>query len=236
MVRAPKLLSADAPGTLSPANSVSTYRFTLLLVLPALALAALVGAPVLDLLLGDAFDRDDTQRLVATLLGLTGWVLGSAAGVLAIVELLRRGRLLPLALIALAQILLLPGLALAGREIAGIAGIAAGQSLAMLAATGAQLRIAFGPAWLGAVKKMLRVTVGGGLAVALAFAPGFALVAALGDSAPVMLAALVLASALTVAAWAIVWKEELRVLVSLIAPRQEVRDRTAVGRSSSLIP
>jgi peptidoglycan biosynthesis protein MviN/MurJ (putative lipid II flippase) len=216
MVRAPKLLSAEGPGRFTTANSVSTYRFTLVLVIPALAFAALAGQPVIDFVLGESFDGEDARRLIVALLCLSGWILGSAAGVLAVVELLRRERVLSLALIAGAQLALLPVLAIAGREIAGIAGVAVAQSAAMVLATAAQLRLAFGRRWLDATGSMLRSTAASVLGVAAAFAPSFVAVEVLGRSAAVLLAALALAVALTLAVSRWQWREESAVLASLL--------------------
>jgi peptidoglycan biosynthesis protein MviN/MurJ (putative lipid II flippase) len=217
MVRAPKLLSAEGPGSFSPANSVSTYRFTLVLVIPALALAAFAGKPVIDFVLGSSFDGDDARRLIVTLLCLSGWILGSAAGVLAVVELIRREQILPLAIIAGAQILLLTLLAILGRELADIPGVAVAQSTAMVAATAAQLRLAFGSDWLVSAGEMLRSTARSVVAVAAAFAPSVVAVVVLGPSAGVMLAALVLAAFLTLIASRSVWPEETAVLASLLS-------------------
>jgi peptidoglycan biosynthesis protein MviN/MurJ (putative lipid II flippase) len=216
MVRAPALLAEEGGGRLTTANSVSTYRFTLVLVIPALAMAALAGKPVIDFVLGASFDGDDAQRMVVTLLCLSGWILGSAAGVLAIVELLRREQILPLAVIAGVQIALLPLLAIAGREIAGIGGVAVAQSTAMLAATAAQLRLAFGAAWLEAIRPMLRATATGVLAVASAFAPSFVLTAVVGHSAPALLFAGAMAALLTLVVSRWQWPEESAVLTSLL--------------------
>lgn len=217
MVRAPKLLAASGPGRFSPANSVSTYRFTLVLVIPALALAAFAGKPVIDFVLGSSFDGDDASRLIVTLMCLSGWILGSAAGVLAVVELIRREEIGPLAIIAGAQIVLLIGLAILGRELAGIPGVAVAQSTAMVAATTAQLRLAFGPDWLAPARVMLRSTARSVLAIAAAFAPSTLAVVLLGPSAGVMLAALFLAVLLTYVASRRVWPEETAVLVSLLS-------------------
>jgi len=151
-----------------------------------------------------------------TLLCLSGWILGSAAGVLAIVELLRREKILQLAAFAGVQIALLPLLAIAGREIAGIGGVAAAQSTAMLAATAAQLRLAFGAEWLEAIRPMLRATATGGLAVAAAFAPSFVLTAVTGRSAPALLFAVAMAALLTLVVSRWQWREESAVLASLL--------------------
>jgi hypothetical protein len=216
MVRAPALLSEEGPGRFSAANSVSTYRFTLVLVIPALAIAALAGKPVIDFVLGGSFDSADAQHLIVALLCLSGWILGSAAGVLAIVELLRREQILQLAVIAGVQIALLPLLAIAGREIGGIAGVAVAQSTAMVAATAAQLRLAFGAGWLEAVKPMLRATATGVLGAAAAFAPSFVLTAVVGRSAAALLFAVAMATLLTLVVSRWQWREESAVLASLL--------------------
>ena len=216
MVRAPKLLSAEGPGRFSTENSVSTYRFTLVLVIPALAFAALAGEPVIDFVLGESFDGDDARRLIVALLCLSGWILGSAAGVLAVVELLRRERVMALAVIAGVQIALLGLLAIVGREIAGIAGVAVAQSAAMLAATAAQLRLAFGADWLQATGPMLKSTAASVLLIGAAFAPSLIAVVALDRSVGVLLPASCVAVVLTLAASLWYWREETAVLASLL--------------------
>ena len=92
MVRTPKLLAGAERADATIVEATTTYRFTLVLVGPALGLIAVAGAPIADFLLGDAFDGASADRLVVTLLCLTGWVLGSAAGIFAIVDLLARGK------------------------------------------------------------------------------------------------------------------------------------------------
>jgi hypothetical protein len=154
--------------------------------------------------------------LIVTLLCLSGWILASAAGVLAIVELLRREEIVRLAVIAGVQIALLPVLAIAGREIAGIAGVAAAQSTGMVAATAAQLRLAFGAGWHEATGPMLRATATSVLGVAAAFAPSFLLTAVAGHSAGMLLVAVAMALLLTLAMSRWQWREETAVLASLL--------------------
>ena len=135
MVRTPKLIAGAQGAEATITEATTTYRFTLVLVGPALGLIAVAGAPIADFLLGGAFDDASAERLVVTLLCLSGWVLGSAAAVFAIVDLLARGRQAALAAVAVGQLVLLVPLAIAGRALAGVEGVAVGQSVVLLAAT-----------------------------------------------------------------------------------------------------
>ncbi|MBX5468833.1 MAG: hypothetical protein IRZ21_02940 [Thermoleophilaceae bacterium] len=217
MVQTPELLSRARTAESTEASTLATYRVTLVVVLPLLALALLVGSPLASFVLGGSFDRADTTRLVIALVCLSGWVFGVAGGIFAVVELIARGRTSTLAWIAAAQIAALAGLAILGRELWGIRGIALGQSISMLAATGAQLWLTFGAGWLRVVGRLVLATLRGALAVAIAFAPSAAIVAAEGDSAGVLVGAAALALALTAAASRLVWPQEWRLLGSVVS-------------------
>ncbi|HEX8856955.1 MAG TPA: hypothetical protein VF752_15275 [Thermoleophilaceae bacterium] len=220
MVRSPRLLSSEARSEQVMAQSaMATYRVTVVVVTPVLAVAALVGQPVLEFVLGGAFGHDDTVRLVETLLLLSGWVLGTAAGTFAVVELLARARLRELALIGVAQVLLLVPLAIAGREAWGIRGIALAQSLVVLAATAAQLHLAFAADARRVVRHMAADTGRAVGAMAVAFAPSVALVLALGYDAAVVVPAAALAVALAVVATRVAWPDEWRLLTSVVRRR-----------------
>jgi hypothetical protein len=200
-------------------SAVATYRVTVVVVMPVLALAALVGQPVLAFVLGDAFGHDDTVRLVVTMLLLSGWILGAAAGTFAVVELLARERLKALALIGLAQVLVLAPLAIAGRELWGIRGIAIAQSMAVLGATAVQLRLAFGPDAARVERHMLADTARALAAMGAAFAPSVALVLILGYEAPVVVPAAVLAVGLAIVGTRLAWPDEWRLLTSVVRRR-----------------
>ncbi|MFL5825946.1 MAG: hypothetical protein ACJ76V_05430 [Thermoleophilaceae bacterium] len=220
MVRSPRLLSEEArsPRVMAQ-SSLATYRVTVVVVMPVLALAALVGQPVLAFVLGGAFGHDDTVRLVVTLLLLSGWVLGTAAGTFAVVELLARGQLRALALIAVAQVLLLAPLAIAGREAWGIRGIAVAQSVSILAATAAQLFLAFGRDAPRVGRHMAADTARALGAMAVAFAPSVALVLALGYEPAVVAPAAVLAAGSALVATRVAWPDEWRLLASVVRRR-----------------
>jgi hypothetical protein len=220
MVRTPKLLAGGRSGGEGPlVDAVSTYRFTIALVTPALGLVAVAGKQVIEFGLGDAFNAASASRLVVTLLCLSGWVLGSAAGVFAIVDLLGRGRTKALALVATAQLVALFGLAIAGREAGGIPGIAVAQSLAMLAATGVQLHLAFGPRAAEAVRRMLAATARGVVAMGLAFAPGISIAVAGDHSTGATALALAVSAPLAFGASFLAWPAETRTILSLVPGR-----------------
>ena len=219
MVRSPKLLAVTERADATVVEATTTYRFTLVLVAPALGLIAVAGAPIADFLLGDAFDGSSANRLVVTLLCLSGWVFGSAAGVFAIVDLLGRGRQRELALVAVAQLLLLVPLAIGGRAAAGVAGVAAAQSLVMLGATYAQLTLAFGERARQVVGAMLATTFRAFMWMAIAFAPGLAIALATDHSTGGTAWAVVISLPLALAATRIAWPDETRTILSLLPGR-----------------
>jgi peptidoglycan biosynthesis protein MviN/MurJ (putative lipid II flippase) len=219
LVRSAKALASSEDAELSWANSLSTYRFALLLVLPVLALAALVGKPVVEVLLGDDFTGADATRLIVTLLSLSGWIVGSAAGVLATMLLLGKRRYWLVATISMGQLAVLLPLALVGREVAGVPGIAAAQSVAMLIGTVPLLVAAFGIESKLLLRGLATATFRGTACVGLAVAPAFVVLAEFGRSTELMIAATVGAALLLVAATIIGWPQESRVLLGAISQR-----------------
>jgi peptidoglycan biosynthesis protein MviN/MurJ (putative lipid II flippase) len=216
MVRAPQILAgAEAAGE-AARSTVSTYRFTVILIAPVLALALVVGRPVLGFLLGADFEGEDAQRLVITLVCLVGWVLGSAAGLYAVVHLLANGRAPALAAIAVAQTVLLVGLAIAGNELAGIEGIAIGQSLSLLLGTVAQLRLAFPREWNEVLLELGGATARGAAMIAVAAGPGLLLYEAAGPGTGETLIAAVVCCALVLGAALAAFPRELRAMGSML--------------------
>jgi hypothetical protein len=200
---------------------VSTYRYSVMLIAPVIALSLLVGKPVLGFLLGSDFRGHDAERLVITLVCLIGWVLGNAAGLYAVVELLSSGRARALAAVATAQSALLVGLAVTGRELGGIEGVAVGQSLSMLAGTATQLRLAFAGAWLSTLRAIGGATATGIAVAAAATAPGLILLGVAGDSAATRIAAAASGLALALVVTRLAWRGESTALMSFVVrPRQ----------------
>jgi hypothetical protein len=193
------------------------YRFTVVLLTPIFGLALLIGKPLVQFALGGHFSGDDAQRLVVTFICLSGWVLGSAAGIYAVLALLARGREGALAVVATIHIAALTPLAIVGRELAGIEGIAVAQSLAMLAATAAQLRLAFGSAWIQSIKRLWGATLKGGLAVSGAFAPSFVIVAIFDRSFAATAVAVALAAVLALGVSRLAWPSETAALASVFS-------------------
>jgi len=184
-----------------------------------LALALVAGRPVLGFVLGADFEGDDAQRLVITLVCLTGWVLGSAAGLYAVVHLLANGRAQALAAIAVAQTVLLVGLAIAGNELAGIEGIAIGQSLSLLGGTVAQLRLAFPHEWRQLLVGLGTATAGGAAVIGVAAGPGLVLYEAAGRDAGPTLAAAALCCGLALLATRVAFPRELRSMAAMARAR-----------------
>ncbi|HEV7918923.1 MAG TPA: hypothetical protein VGO97_05030 [Solirubrobacterales bacterium] len=216
MARAPGMLEHADPAAAAADNARSGYVFTLVVLAPVFALAAVVGPAVLDFLLGPKFTGGDAGQLVATLFALSGWVLASAAGVFAVVHLLNERRFRALAVIALIQTAILPVMAIAGREI-GIEGVAAAQSLSLVVATVAQLRAGFGsetPRILaGIFTATLRAVVVAGIAVI----PGIFLVDAAGDGLVALTGAAAVTLLIALGLTRLAWPQQSQVLTRAAA-------------------
>lgn len=180
IVRAPGMLDRTGGRGVTVTDVVSDFKVTSLLVVPAFGIAALLAEPLIDLGTGGFFNADDASRLVTVLFCLAPWVMASIAGVLVVLELLNRGRVKTLAAIAVGQAVTLVPLAIVGGEVAGLAGIAAAQSLAMVAGTGAQIRFAYRETSARPAGELLRQTVRASAVGAIAFVP-LAVLAALLD-------------------------------------------------------
>jgi peptidoglycan biosynthesis protein MviN/MurJ (putative lipid II flippase) len=219
VVRTTKALSPSTNQALSWANSLSTYRFAIVIVLPALALASLFGKPIIELLLGDAFADADATRLVVTLLSLSGWILGSAASVLAIMQLLGNRRYSLVAILSFGQLGILFPLALLGRALAGVAGIGAAQSMTTLVGTVPLVYFAFQSDWVQLGKGLGASTLKGAACLLLTVAPGFIALATLGRSPGAMTLAATCALVLAAGLTALAWPEETRVLLGAASRR-----------------
>lgn len=216
MVRSPAVVASADSAAAAAEVGVRSFRFTLVLIGPVVAMALLVGQPLIRVALGSGFSAGDADTILVTLACSLGWVLGSAAGIFAVVELLARRELRRLALLAAAQVLATAGLAAAGGALAGIAGIAFGMSLAQLGAAAVQLRWAFGAAWSDAALRMARATGRELTAVAAAFAAPAALLLLLGSGAATAVAAALLAGVLVAIASRLAWPDETRTLLRLV--------------------
>lgn len=213
-VRSPSVIASRNRTAGAADASVWTVRFTLLLCLPVLVLAWLVGAPVIGFVLGSDFSNSDVTAILVTIACLTGWLLASATAIFAIVELLAAGALRALAAVAGVQVLATAALAVLGAQIAGIAGIGAALALTQLAASGVQLHLAFGPglpALLGDLgESAMRALV---VAVVMAVPAAALLLVAPGTAGTI--AAGLLAAGLAAAATVRAWPEESRSLLGV---------------------
>jgi hypothetical protein len=215
LVRSPSLTAGPDRTSRTAATAVSSVRFTIILAGPLIAMAVLVGAPVIEFALGSGFTDDDITSILVTLVLLIGWLLGTAASVFAVIELLARRELTRLALLSAAQAALVACLCAVGAAAWGIEGIALGVSAATVVITAVQLRWAFGEAWRGTAGRMLSSTsIQIGTLVA-AFAPSALIVLAAGDGPVQLVIAGLVAAILTAAATRRVWPEESAVLLSM---------------------
>jgi hypothetical protein len=225
MLRSPAVIAGPSRARNAAATGAWTFRFTLILTGPVVAMALLVGSPILAIALGHGFSGGAVHEILITLLCLVGWILASAAGIFAIIELLARSALRRLAALAVILVLAVFVCGLAGAALAGVEGIAAGLSVAMLAFTFVLLRWAFGGEWLSNAKEMAGAAVRELVVLTCAFTPAALIRLLLGKGAVASVAAGLLAAVLVILASRIAWPDEFRALVGLRrrSPLQECR-------------
>jgi O-antigen/teichoic acid export membrane protein len=215
MVRSPAVVASSDRTKEAAAVGAWSFRFTVVLAGPVLGMTMLLGRPVIAFALGSGFGSADVRNILVTLLCLVGWILGSAAGIFAVVELLARGELRRLAVLAAIMAAVATGLGLAGGALAGIEGVATALSMAMLGMAAVQLRWAFGAAWRREAATMLRATLRELIVIAVAFAPPALLLAVLGETVVSAVAAALLAAALVAIASYVAWPRECGALLGL---------------------
>jgi hypothetical protein len=217
MVRSPALVASAERAREIAAASLWSFRFTLLLVGPVLGLTVLIGPPVMGVVLGGEFSDADVDRLVATLLGLSPWVLATAAGIFAVVELLARGDLRRLALLTLAQVSVLAVATITvGAVGGGLAGVAGALSAVMVGVALVQLHWAFPGEWGATVAAMAKALAREACVLAVAFGPAAVLLLVLDDSAAVTVAAALLATVLVAVASYMAWPREVGALLGVV--------------------
>lgn len=225
MVRSPGIMTSADRTAAAERTGLWSFRFTLILAGPVLALALVAGEPVIGLALGSGFSDADVRSILVLVVLLVGWLLASAAAVFAIVDLLARGALGRLAVLAVVQVGALAMAALAGARLAGTEGIAAALSLVTLAAAMVQLRWAYGDAWRAAAAAMARAAGGELALVSVVVAPSAVLLLAAGRTATTTVAAAGLTVVLAAAATWIWWPRESRSLISLLVRRTVPTER-----------
>jgi hypothetical protein len=222
MVHSPGLVaSSDRTSDVAGAG-LQAFRFTLILGGPALAMLLLVGEPAIGFALGESFEGDSAVALLTTLVCLTGWILGNAAGLFAVVELLARGARGRLAALAAVQLAAVTAAAALGAGLAGIEGVATALSLVTLAVTATLLRWAFAGEWRALAAAMAGAVARELAVLALAFAPTALLVALAGGSAGATVVAALLAAPLAAAATYVAWPLESRALLRVLPARGRV--------------
>ena len=216
MVRSPTVVASADRTKEAAAVGVWSFRFTVVLAGPVLAMAMLVGRPVIGFALGSGFSGANVHEILVTTLCLIGWILGAAAGIFAVVELLARGELRRLAALAAFLVAAVTGLGLVGGALAGIEGIAAALSIATLGVAAVQLRWAFGAVWQREAARMLRACLRELVVLAVAFAPAAVLRGVLGETTVATIVAALLAAALVAVASRVAWPREYGALLGLI--------------------
>ncbi len=213
MMRSPSMVASDERASDISGAGRWSVRFTLLVGGPVLGLAALIGPPLLAFALGGGFDEADARAIVLMMACFGGWVIASAAGIFAIVELVARSELRRLALLAIGQITAITAAAIAGASLAGAPGAALALSVVALTVTVIQMRWAYGERpstalrWMGAdALRELAVVI-------LASGPPALLLWAIGRTLPGYVAAGLLALVLApLASWR-AWPDDVAALV-----------------------
>ena len=220
MVRSPSLVADRGSASDSAAVGVWCFRFTVVLCGPVLAMALLVGKPVIGFALGSRFSGGDIDEILVTLVCLVGWILGSAAGIFAIVELLARDETRRLAVLATFQVATILGLAVIGGALLGIAGLAVALSVVMLGVTLVQQRLAFGEQWRHGAAAMGRAAGREVVVVVSAFAPSVVLLAVFDQTTLMTVCSAVLAAVLAALVTRVAWPRESGALISLLSRRK----------------
>ena len=228
-VRSPSVIAGREQASDVAAVGVWCFRFTVALCGPVLAMAMLVGGPLIGFALGSSFSDADSDAILLTLLCLVGWILASAAAMFAIVELLARGALRRLALLGAAQVAALLALAYAGSRVAGIEGLAIALSVASLGAAAVLMRWAFADGWRSSAAEMARAAGREVVVVAVAFGPPALLLLALPESTAATAGAAALAALLVAIASHRAWPRESRAVADLLrrSPPRPPDDRPA---------
>lgn len=217
VVRSPAITASRQRTAEAAAAGLWSFRFTIVLAAPVLAMAVLVGKPVIGFVLGADFQGAAAASMVVTMIALAGWLLGTAAGMFAIIELLARDDLPRLAFLVIAQIAAVAAAAPVGAALAGVEGIAAALSLVTLVVTGVLLRWAFQERWREVATDLARAAGRGLVVVGVAFAPSIVLLAVIGrDTVAAVVAAGLLATVLVAVSTSVAWPYERRMLVALV--------------------
>jgi O-antigen/teichoic acid export membrane protein len=216
MVRSPSLVASNARTEGAAAVGETSFRYTVVLGGAGLALLLLIGPPLMRVALGSGYSEHDAWSIAVTAGCLAGWVLGSAAGIFAVVELLARGQLRALSALAGVQVACVVVLGWAGGAVAGIAGIAVGLSLSSVLVAGVQLTLAFGDRWSATAARMARDCMRESSALVPACVPPTVVLVATHGSTLGVVVAGVLAVLLLAVATFLAWPAESRAIVGVV--------------------
>jgi O-antigen/teichoic acid export membrane protein len=215
MIRSPSLVSGPERTREVIGVSLRSFRLTVLLCGPIVGATFLLGHPVIGSVLGPTFSDGALDELLVTFACLVGWLLASAAGMFALVELLARHELRRLAWLAAAENVVLAPLAVGGAILAGVPGIAVTLSLVQICVAAAQLRWAFGPQATELGAAMVRASGREIAVVAAAFGPAALVLTTIGGT-PGVAASAVIALGLGTVATALCWPTESRGLLAIV--------------------
>lgn len=216
MVRSPSLVASPDRTRETAAVGVWSLRFTVVVGVPALGLALIAGPPLIGAALGSGFSHDDIRAILVMLPCFIGWVLASASGIFAIVELLARDDLRRLGWLALAQVVGAGVLGVVGGVVAGGPGVAVALSVVALAVAFTQMEWAFGERSGAAGLRMLRDLSRGAVVFVVSFGPPALLLWLGGTSYADYAVATLLAIILVVPVSLRLWPQEAGSIVGLL--------------------
>lgn len=218
-LRAPEITADQQRTAAALSAAVVSIRATIAIVSPILALVVIVGAPVLGWVLGDAFGNEDVRTAIWALLALYGWILATALGVFAVVELLARPARGTLACISVMLWLGTWAVAPLGYSVAGIPGIAGAISSIAVAASILQLRFAFGSEAGRLAARVGRWLLSEAVLLAVALTPVVA-VRIFGSGDLLTLASGALSATLLIVGSIVLWPDERRLAMAVVSPRR----------------
>lgn len=153
------------PASLEP-HLLAVLRAALVLVVPAIGLAGLIGVPLVDLVLGRSLGPDDPATLMATFLALGGLLLSSCASPVPTLAAFAAGRYLAVLAVAGLGLAVHAGISFAALQADSLPVLGAATSVSTLLSLALLLLIVYGPRgtlatlWLVAREAVRVVAVG----------------------------------------------------------------------------
>jgi hypothetical protein len=158
------------PASLEP-HLLAVFRTSLLLIGPVLAVAALVGDQLVDLVLGSSLSGSDADSLVATFLGLSGMMVASVAMSVPLLAAFAARRYGPVTAVAAAGIAIHVAATVIAANTDHLYALGIATSVSTTVSLLLLLAVVYGRGAGAAARLLLRELVRAALPVALVFVP-----------------------------------------------------------------